>query len=80
MGHPRPFVADTARAQALRGYAPVRTYAEQLAEDVAWLVAATAGRDWREVLSDLAGNYATDFFDYAADHAYLRALGGRGVS
>ncbi len=70
----RPFVASTARAQAILGYAPVRTYAEQLADEVTWLVQATAGRNWREVLPDLSENYSTDFFDYASEDAYLRTL------
>lgn len=68
----RPFVASTARAEALLGYAPVRSYADQLADDVAWLVQATARRNWREVLPDLAENYGTDFFNYSAEQAYLR--------
>lgn len=70
----RPFVASTNRAETLLGYAAVRTYAEQLADDVAWLVRATEGRDWREVLPDLAENYSTDFFDYTAEDAYVRTL------
>lgn len=70
----RPFVASTARAEALLGYTPVHAYAEQLAEDVPWLVRATTRRNWREVLPDLAENYATDFFDYPAEDAYLRSM------
>jgi nucleoside-diphosphate-sugar epimerase len=70
----RPFLASTARAEAILGYRPVRTYAEQLTDDVAWLLQATAGKNWQEVLPDLAENYSTDFFDYIAEHAYLRAI------
>lgn len=70
----RPFVASTTRASALLDYAPVRTYAEQLADDVPWLIQATTGMNWHEVLPDLAANYATDFFDYEAEDAYLRSL------
>lgn len=69
---PRPFVASSGRAAAEIGYEPVHTYAEALTSQVPWLVAATAGRDWREVLPDLVDNYASDFFDYAAEDSFLR--------
>jgi hypothetical protein len=69
-----PFLASTARAEALLGYSPVRTYAEQLTDDVAWLLQATTGKNWQEVLPDLAQNYSTDFFDYIAEDAYLRTI------
>lgn len=73
-GAPRPFVASTARAEEVLAYAPARTYEQQLAEDVTWLVEATAGKDWRDVLPDLADNYSIDFFDYPAEEAYLDQL------
>ena len=75
-GIPLPFVASTARAQALLRYTPVKTYDEQLADDVAWLVQATAARDWREVLHELANDYAIDFFDYAAEQRYVSTVTG----
>lgn len=70
---PHPVVASTTRAQELLGYAPVKTYTEQLADDLAWLLEATAVDEWRKVLPDLANNYRVDFFDYAAEDAYLDA-------
>jgi nucleoside-diphosphate-sugar epimerase len=70
----RPFLASTTRAEALLDYSPLRRYAEQLTDDVAWLVQATKSRNWQEVLPDLAENYTTDFFDYTSEDAYFRSL------
>lgn len=68
---PRPFVASSERAAAEIGYRPVHSYTEALGEDVPWLVSATAGRDWRDVLPDLVNNYSQDFFDYAAEDSLV---------
>jgi hypothetical protein len=51
----------------------VTTYERAVGETCAWLVAATEGRDWREVLPGVARLYA-DEFDYAAEDAYVRGL------
>ena len=68
----RPFVASSEAAAERLGYAPVTTYREQLDDDVAWLLHATAVEDWRTVLPDLVHNYPVDFFNYSAEETYLR--------
>lgn len=72
----RPFVASSEAAIEQLGYAPVATYREQLADDVAWLLQATASKDWRLVLPDLVHNYPVDFFDYSAEEIYLQTHPG----
>lgn len=72
---PRPFVLDMAEAEFEVGYRPVTTYAKAVAETCEWLVAATEGKDWREVLPGSARLYA-DEFDYDAEDAFLRTLAG----
>lgn len=71
-----PLVVSTAHAESVLGYSPSRTYSEQLRDDVAWLLRATARRDWRTVLPDLVHNYPLDFFDYAAERRYLDNVAG----
>jgi nucleoside-diphosphate-sugar epimerase len=68
---PTPVVLDMSAAGRELGYRPVTGYAESLPETVAWLVDAARGRDWRSVFTDLADNYKTDFFDYAAEDVWL---------
>ena len=46
------------------------TYAETVPPTIHWLVEATHGRDWREVLPQLAA-YPRDHFDYAEDDKAL---------
>jgi len=58
------------RAQAELGYREAASYADALAGSLAWVVEACSGRDWREVLPDLA-SYPHDLFDYGAEDAYL---------
>ena len=70
---PRPFVLDMNEAEFEVGYRPVTTYARAVEETVEWLVAATNGRDWREVLPGAARFYE-DQFDYAAEDEFLRSL------
>jgi nucleoside-diphosphate-sugar epimerase len=72
-GVPRPFVLDMAEAEFEVGYRPVTTYAKAVGESCEWLVEATEGRDWREVLTGAAKLYA-DEFDYAAEDEFLRGL------
>ena len=69
---PRPVVADMRRAQAELGYREAAGYADALAGTLAWVVEACSGRDWREVLPQLAG-YPGELFDYGAEDAYLAA-------
>jgi nucleoside-diphosphate-sugar epimerase len=70
---PRPFVLDMNEAEFEVGYRPVTTYARAVEETVEWLVSATNGRDWREVLPGAARHYA-DQFDYDAEDEFLRSL------
>jgi nucleoside-diphosphate-sugar epimerase len=72
-GVARPFVLDMAEAEFEVGYRPVTTYARAVAETCEWLVSATSGRDWREVLTGAANLYA-DQFDYEREDAFVRGL------
>lgn len=72
-GVPRPFVLDMTEAEFEVGYRPVTTYEKAVAETCEWLVSATEGRDWREVLPVAARLYG-DEFDYDAEDALLRGL------
>jgi hypothetical protein len=58
------------RAQAELGYREAASYADALPETLAWVVEACSGRDWREILPQLAG-YPGELFDYRAEDAYL---------
>ena len=69
---PKPFVLDTTRAQRELGYQPQTTYAESVPATVDWLVAALAGKTWREVLT--GSPYLETMFDYDAEDAYLAGL------
>jgi nucleoside-diphosphate-sugar epimerase len=66
----RPIVLDMSAARAELGYAGAVEYGPALAEACDWLIAATAGRDWREVLDKFAAYYP-EAFDYAAEDSYL---------
>jgi nucleoside-diphosphate-sugar epimerase len=74
-GVPRPFVVDMSEAELELGYRPVTTYPKAVAKTCEWLVAATEGRDWREVLPNLA-RQPGDFFDYGAEDAFVTGLTG----
>ncbi|MEU8759315.1 NAD-dependent epimerase/dehydratase family protein [Streptomyces sp. NPDC048659] len=69
---PRPMVCAMAAAERELGYRPVTGYAASLPGTIEFLAAAVAGRDWREVFPGLA-RYGVDFFDYAAEDAWLAA-------
>ncbi|CAM5413354.1 reductase [Streptomyces narbonensis] len=71
---PHPIVVDMTAAERELGYRPVVSYAESLPETVAWLTAHLADRDWREAFPGLA-KYGVDFFDYAAEDAWLKTRG-----
>jgi nucleoside-diphosphate-sugar epimerase len=68
-----PFVLDMTEAEFEVGYRPVTTYERAVPETVEWLVQATEGRDWQEVLP-AAGEQMTAAFDYEAEDALVRAL------
>lgn len=68
---PKPMLVDMAKAKADLGYRPAVTWAEALPRQVEWLVEATDGRDWREVLTRGAA-YLT--FDYDAEDEVVAEL------
>lgn len=47
---PKPLLVDMAKAEEELGYRPATTWADAIAPQVQWLIDATHGRDWREVL------------------------------
>ncbi|WP_137990739.1 NAD-dependent epimerase/dehydratase family protein [Streptomyces vilmorinianum] len=65
-----PIVYDMTAAERELGYRPVVSYAESLPATVEWLTGRLAGREWREAFPGLA-KYEVDFFDYAAEDAWL---------
>jgi nucleoside-diphosphate-sugar epimerase len=67
-----PFVADMSAAEREVGYRPVTGYREGVRAACDWLVEATRGKDWREVLPAHARYYG-QLFDYEAEDAFLRA-------
>ncbi|MFD3726159.1 NAD-dependent epimerase/dehydratase family protein [Streptomyces sp. NPDC058671] len=69
---PHPVVYDMTAAERELGYRPVVSYAGSLPETVEWLTGHLAGREWREAFPGLA-KYGVDFFDYAAEDAWLAA-------
>lgn len=71
---PRPVVVDMATAEIDVGYKPVTTYSRSAPATCRWLVEATAGRDWREVLPGSA-RHMSDGFDYVAEDEFLGSLG-----
>lgn len=73
---PRPFVVDMNEAELELGYRPVTSYAKAVAGTCEWLVAATEGKDWQEVLPNLA-RQPGNLFDYDAEDAFLAELSGR---
>jgi nucleoside-diphosphate-sugar epimerase len=72
-GVPRPWVMDMTEAELQLAYRPVTTYARAVGATVDWLVDATKGRDWREVLPRAAEVYA-NLFDYDAEDGFLRGF------
>lgn len=69
---PHPMVCDMTAAERELGYRPVVGYAESLPGTIEFLSAAVAERDWREAFPGLV-KYGVDFFDYAAEDAWLAA-------
>jgi nucleoside-diphosphate-sugar epimerase len=70
---PHPVVLDMTEAEFELGYRPVTTYERALPETVTWLVEATRGRDWRDVLPTTA-KIMESSFDYAAEDELIRRL------
>jgi len=68
---PKPMLVDMAKAEADLGYRPAVTWADALPRQVEWLIEATDGRDWREVLTRGAA-YLT--FDYEAEDELVAEL------
>jgi nucleoside-diphosphate-sugar epimerase len=71
----KPIVADMTAAEIEFGYRPRVTYAEAVKATCDWLVSATNGRDWREVLPASAAR-EEESFDYDAEDAFIRGLTG----
>ncbi|MET8506840.1 NAD-dependent epimerase/dehydratase family protein [Streptomyces sp. NPDC004787] len=70
---PHPMVVDMSAAERELGYRPVvATYAESLPATIEFLAETVARRDWREAFPGLV-KYGVDFFDYAAEDAWLAA-------
>jgi nucleoside-diphosphate-sugar epimerase len=67
-----PFVVDMAAAELEVGYRPVTDYQGGVRAACDWLVEATRGRDWPEVLPPHARYYG-ELFDYDAEDAFLSA-------
>ncbi|AFL53673.1 nucleoside-diphosphate-sugar epimerase [Sinorhizobium fredii] len=55
------------------------TYAERVTHAVRWLIAATPGRDWREILRQLAA-YPWQHFDYDVDDQALAIEGAEDLA
>lgn len=70
---PHPVVLDMTDAEFELGYRPVTTYEQAIPETLAWLVEATRGREWREVLPTTA-KIMESSFDYAAEDAFITRL------
>jgi nucleoside-diphosphate-sugar epimerase len=47
---PKPLLVDMAKAEEELGYRPVITWADAIPRQVQWLLDATRGRDWQQVL------------------------------
>ncbi len=71
---PAPVVCDMSAAERELGYRPVVRYAQTLPDTVAFIEGQLAGRDWREAYPKMVQAYG-DLFDYAAEDAFLDALG-----
>jgi hypothetical protein len=59
------------KAERVLGYRPVATWTDAIGPQIDWLIEATHGRDWREVLPRGA-QYLR--FDYEAEDELVRSL------
>jgi nucleoside-diphosphate-sugar epimerase len=71
----RPLVADMTAAELDLRYRAVTTYPRAVKATCEWLVEATRGKDWPEVLPRSA-EYMADSFDYQAEDAFIEGLTG----
>jgi nucleoside-diphosphate-sugar epimerase len=71
---PRPFVVDMTTAEIELAYRPVTTYEHAVARTVEWLVEATRGRPWEEVLPGSV-DHVGPMLDYEAEDRFLASLG-----
>jgi nucleoside-diphosphate-sugar epimerase len=71
---PHPVVLDTSAAREL-GYKPVGDFAATVAETVDWLYDAHRAGDPRQELPAPQDPYFAEYFDYAAEDAYLAEHG-----
>jgi nucleoside-diphosphate-sugar epimerase len=70
---PNPLAPSMDLAAQELGYRPVATYAEAVGPAVEWIVAAAAGRDWREAFPRMVERYGADeWFPYDLEDDYLR--------
>jgi nucleoside-diphosphate-sugar epimerase len=69
--HSHPFVVDMSAAERDVDYRPVVRYDDGVRAACEWLVEATRGKEWREVLPAHARHYG-ELFDYAAEDRHLR--------
>ncbi|SEO33328.1 NAD-dependent epimerase/dehydratase family protein [Actinacidiphila rubida] len=73
---PYPIVMDMSAAARELGYRAVTTYEDSLPATVEWLADTVRGGDWRTAFPLVAGmSEHTDWFDYAAEDAWLAASG-----
>jgi hypothetical protein len=73
---PRPFVLDMTEAEVVLGYRAVTTYAESVPATCRWVVEATEGRDWRELLTGRSADLWLGNFEYGAEDELIRNLKG----
>lgn len=66
----RPLIVAMDKAREELGYEAVTGYDEAIGEAVEWVIEATRGRDWREVLPK-AADYLGDQFDYEKEDRLL---------
>jgi nucleoside-diphosphate-sugar epimerase len=70
---PAPVVLDMTEAAFEVGYRPVTSYERAVRATCAWLVEATKGRPWEELMPRMA-EYMQDSFDYRAEDEFVRGL------
>lgn len=68
-----PWLVATDKARRELGYEPVTTYDQAIVGTVEWIVAATRGKDWKQVLPQ-AAEYLGAKFDYEAEDALVASL------
>jgi nucleoside-diphosphate-sugar epimerase len=69
---PKPFLVDMSAAERELGYEPATRWSDAIDRQVEWLLEATRGRKWQEVLPRGA-EYLQ--FDYEGEDALVRDLG-----